>query len=175
VVDTRHPKQADRRPRSELVALLGTFPRTQKRDHTQQQALLGVLIKKISVPRFQFYFFSPKPRFYFCELLWFWKWRRFLKFCPIKTISSRKSEVKAKWGTTVRFGNELIETSPTSHRNLCFRVANSKVQLQSRSSLSGSAARQQELLSLLKPPAFFCCKTVHFFCHMSCLPFFKPL
>jgi hypothetical protein len=28
---------------------------------------LGVLIKKISVPRFQFYFFSPKPRFYFCE------------------------------------------------------------------------------------------------------------
>jgi hypothetical protein len=47
----------------------------------------------------------PKPRFYFCELLWFWKWRCFLNFYPMKTISSRKSEVKSQVGhRTVRFG-----------------------------------------------------------------------
>ena len=83
---------------------LGTFSRTQKPGHAHRQAL-GVLIKKMPVPRFQLYFFSPKPRFYFCELLWFWKWRRFLNFYPMKTISSRKSEVKSQVGhRTVRFG-----------------------------------------------------------------------
>jgi hypothetical protein len=98
-------------------------------------------MKKRPVPRFQFYFFSPKPRFYFCELLWFWKWRRFLNFYyPMKTISSRKSEVKSQVGHS-QIRNELIETSPTSHRDLFFGVANSEVQLRAQSSLSGSAAR----------------------------------
>jgi hypothetical protein len=41
---------------------LGTFSRTQKPGHAHRQAL-GVLIKKMSVPYFQLYFFSPKPRF----------------------------------------------------------------------------------------------------------------
>ena len=77
---------------------LGIFLRTQKRDHAHRQAL-GVLTKKMSVPRFQFYFFSPKPRLYFCELLWFWKWRRFLNLYPMKTISSRKSEAKSRDST----------------------------------------------------------------------------
>ena len=94
----------------------------------------------MSVPHFQLYFFSPKPRFYFCELLWFWKWRRFLNFYPMKTISSRKSEVESQVGYS-QIRNELIETSPTSHRNLCFRVANSEIQLRAQNSLSGSAAR----------------------------------
>ena len=98
-----------------------------------------MLIKKISVPRFQLYFFSLKPRFCFCELLWFWKWRRFLNFYPMKTKSSRKSEVKSQVGYS-QIRNELIETSPTSHRNLCFRVANSEIQLRTQSPLSGSAA-----------------------------------
>ena len=118
---------------------LGTFSRTQKPGHAHRQAL-GVLIKKMSVPHFQLYFFSPKPRFYFCELLWFWKWRRFLNFYPMKTISSRKSEVKSQVGYS-QIRNELTETSPTSHRNLCFRVANSEIQLRAQNSLSGSAAR----------------------------------
>ena len=120
---------------------LGAFPRAQKPDHAHRQAL-GVLIKKMPVPRFQLYFFSPKPRFYFCELLWFWKWRRFLNFYPMKTISSRKSEVKSQVGCS-QIRNELIETSPTSHRNLCFRVANSEIQLRAQSSLSGSAAHRR--------------------------------
>jgi hypothetical protein len=80
------------------------------------------------VPRFQLYFFSPKPRFCFCELLWFWKWRPFLNFYPMETILSRKSQVGHS-----QIRNELIETSPTSHRNLCFRVANSEIQLTSSS------------------------------------------
>ena len=119
----------------------GTFSRTQKPGHAHRQAL-GVLIKKMSVPHFQLYFFSPKPRFCFCELLWFWKWRRFLNFYPMKTISSRKSEVESQVGHS-QIRNELIETSPTSHRNLCFRVANSEIQLRAQNSLSGSAARQR--------------------------------
>ena len=119
---------------------LGTFSRTQKPGHAHRKAL-GVLIKKMPVPRFQLYFFSPKPRFYFCELLWFWKWRRFLNFYPMKTISSRKSEVKSQVGHS-QIRNELIEASPTSHRNLCFGVANSEIQLRAQNSLSGSAARR---------------------------------
>ena len=58
----------------------------------------------------------------------------------MKTISSRKSEVKSQVGYS-QIRNELIETSPTSHRNLCFRVANSEIQLRAQNSLSGSAAR----------------------------------
>ena len=133
-----HGRAAD--PDRSWVAL-GTFSRTQKPGHAHRQAL-GVLIKKMSVPHFQLYFFSPKPRFYFCELLWFWKWRRFLNFYPMKTISSRKSEVESQVGYS-QIRNELIETSPTSHRNLCFRVANSEIQLRAQNSLSGSAARQR--------------------------------
>ena len=117
----------------------GTFSRTQKRNHAHRQAL-GVLVNKMPVPRFQFYVFSLRPRFYFCELLWFWKWRRFPNFYPMKTSSSRKSEVKSQVGYS-QIRNELIETSPTSHRNLCFRVANSEIQLRAQSPLSGSAAR----------------------------------
>jgi hypothetical protein len=44
----------------------------------------------------------------------------------MKTISSRKSEVKSQVGHS-QIRSELIETSPTSHRNLCFRVANSEI------------------------------------------------
>ena len=102
----------------------------------------------MSVPHFQLYFFSPKPRFYFCELLWFWKWRRFLNFYPMKTISSRKSEVESQVGYS-QIRNELIETSPTSHRNLCFRVANSEIQLRAQNSLSGSAARRLSAAKVL--------------------------
>ena len=119
---------------------LGSFSRIQKRDHAHRQAL-GVLMKKMPVPRFQFYFFSPKLCFCFCELLWFWKWRRFLNFYPMKTLLSRNSEVKSQVGYS-QIRNELIEASPTSHRNLCFEVANSEVRLRAQSSLSGSAARR---------------------------------
>ena len=103
-------------------------------------------MKKMPVPRFQFYFFSPKLCFCFCELLWFWKWRRFLNFYPMKTLLSRNSEVKSQVGYS-QIRNELIETSPTSHRNLCFEVANSEMRFRAQSSLSGSAARLLRLLS----------------------------
>jgi hypothetical protein len=48
----------------------------------------------------------------------------------MKTISSRNPEAKAKPSGVAGVGcsqirNELTETSSTSHRNLCFRVANS--------------------------------------------------
>jgi hypothetical protein len=58
----------------------------------------------------------------------------------MKTNSSRKSEVESQVGYS-QIRNELIETSPTSHRNRCFGVANSEVQLRAQSSLSASAAR----------------------------------
>ena len=48
--------------------------------------------------------------------------------------------------------DELIETSPTSHRNLFFRVANFEIQLRAQNSLSGSAAR---LFPLAPGASFF--------------------
>jgi hypothetical protein len=72
----------------------------------------GLLIKKMPMPRFQLYFFGPKPRFRFCELLWFWEWRRFLNCHPTKTLPSRKSEVKSLVGhcqiRVVRWGGPLL-------------------------------------------------------------------
>jgi hypothetical protein len=59
----------------------------------------------------------------------------------MKTISSRKLEVKSQVGHS-QIRNELIETSPTSHHNPCFGVANAEVLLRAQSSMSGSAARQ---------------------------------
>ena len=58
----------------------------------------------------------------------------------MKTLLSRNSEVKSQVGYS-QIRNELIETSPTSHRNLCFEVANSEMRFRAQSPLSGSAAR----------------------------------
>jgi hypothetical protein len=69
-----------------------------------------------------------------------------LEMASLSKFLSNENNSIAKVGSKKPSGysqirNELTETSPTSHHNPCFEVANSEVRLRAQSSLSGSAAR----------------------------------